>query len=401
MKGARGKILYIGKATSLRTRVGSYFVRPADDRIAAMVRQVRSIEYEKTPTAIEALILEAKLIKKHQPPYNVMEKDDKSFVHLAFTRDPFPRPVLIRGHELARLPKRSFLRTFGPFRSSAAVRAALDALRRSFPWTECRPGRDRPCFYRHLGLCPGVCTGEIASAEYRRIISGLMRYFSGERAAVLRTMQREMREAAAAHRFEVAASLRDRIRALVHIRDIAVMKRDDARLDEYIDIFGRIEGYDISNIGGESAVGSMVVFVDGEPRKREYRTFAIRGVSGPNDTAMMEEVLRRRFARAAGDDGDEWPRPDLILVDGGVGQLNAAKRALEAYGMRIPLVGIAKGFDRKQDVLVFDKGDLELARLVQAFKTLLQRVRDEAHRFGLWYHRRRRGKHFLPDHAEP
>lgn len=389
MKDGRGRLMYIGKATSLRTRVSSYFSRPQEPRIASMVSRIRAIDYQVTPTAVEALMLEAKLIKKRQPPYNVMEKDDKSFVHLVFTREPFPKPVLIRGHELARMPKRQFLGTFGPFRSASAVRAALDALRRSFPWTTCSPGRKRPCFYRHLGLCPGVCTGDVTSAEYKRIIRGLMRFFSGDRAAVVRDMRRQMTAASKEGRYEDAAEYRDRLWALEHVRDIAVMKRDDAKLEEFIDVFGRVEGYDISNISGTDATGSMVVFEDGEPKKGEYRQFHVKTVEGPNDVAMMTEVLRRRFGHK------EWRMPDLVLVDGGVGQMNAARKVFASYGLRIPLVGIAKGPDRKRDELVYDRADHELARLVHAFKPLLQRLRDEAHRFAVKTHRGRRAKSFL------
>jgi len=397
MKDADGKLLYIGKATSLRSRVGSYFTRPADARIEKMVTKIASIEYRETPTAVEALVLEAALIKKHQPPYNVMEKDDKSFVYLGFTREDYPQPVLVRGHELARMPKRRFIATFGPFRSASAVRAALDALRKAFPWTTCRPGRKRPCFYRHLRLCPGVCTGDITPDAYREIIDRLIGFFSGKRTAVIKEMRAAMDAASKDERFEDAADLRDRLWALEHVRDIAVLKREDAALDRFIDIFGRIEGYDISNIGGKDAVGSMVVFVDGEPRRSAYRIFGIRTVEGSNDTAMMAEVFDRRFARSLRKTKGErsWPLPDLILVDGGVGQMNVARKALEKYGLHIPLVGIAKGFDRKQDELVYDKKDIELARLVQAFKPVLQHVRDEAHRFAITSHRRKRGKRFL------
>lgn len=400
MKDAAGKLLYIGKATSLRTRVTSYFTRPHDARIAAMVSKIRSIDYEETPTTVEALILEANLIKKHQPPYNVMEKDDKSFVYLGFTKEEFPQPVLVRGHELARMPKGGFLRTFGPYHSAASVRAALDAVRKTFPWTTCRPGRTRPCFYRHLKLCPGVCTGDISAKGYQRIIKRLMQFFEGKRVAVVREMEREMRAAAKAHRYEDAADLRDRLYALDHIRDIAVLKKEDAGLDKFVDLFGRIEGYDISNTGGKEAVGSMVVFKDGEPAKKQYRTFAIKWVRGSNDTAMMEEVIRRRFAHGgAGERGSrgagEWEMPDLLLIDGGVGQLNAVKSALRSHGLSIPMVGIAKGPDRDKDELVYDHGDHELARLVTAFKPTLLRVRDEAHRFAVAFHRRKRGKKFL------
>lgn len=396
MKDAAGKLLYIGKATSLRTRVGSYFVRPADARIAKMVTLIRAIDYQETPTAVEALMLESKLIKKHQPPYNVMEKDDKSFVHLAFTREPFPKPVLIRAYELARMPKRQFLKVYGPFGSAASVRASLDALRKSFPWTACRPGQKRPCFYRHLGLCPGVCTGEITSAQYKKIIRRLTRFFEGGRATVVKEMQAEMKRAAKEQRYEDAAELRNRLFALDHVRDATVLKDEGRRDGDFIDIFGRVEAYDISNISGKDAVGSMTVLIDGEPKKSEYRIFGIKDVQGPNDVAMMAETLRRRFARSVKPaDGNAWPLPDLVLIDGGAAQMQAAKSVLDSYGLKIPLVGIAKGPDRKQDELVYDKSDYELSRLVHAFKPLLQRVRDEAHRFAVSWHRKKRAKSFL------
>jgi len=390
MKDRSGAILYVGKATSLRTRVSGYFVRPADARIAKMVGLISRIDYLETPTTIEALILEAKLIKKYQPPYNILEKDDKSFVHLAFTREPYPRPVLIRGHELARLPQRRFLRTFGPFHSAASVQAALDTLRRPFPWTLCRPGARRPCFYRHLGLCPGVCTGDISPADYRKIIRQLMAFFGGRRRSIVRGLEMTMRAAAKVQRYEEAAAARNRLRALEHVQDIAVLKDENAALDEFINVFGRIEGYDISNISGTDAVGSLAVFIDGRPKKSEYRRFRIKTVAGANDTAMIAEVLGRRFARSTGRTGRRWPLPDLILVDGGTGQLNAARRILGRYRSAIPLVGLAKGPDRKRDELVYDKSDHELARLASAFKPLLQHLRDEAHRFAISYHRQRR-----------
>lgn len=391
MKDAAGKTMYIGKATSLRNRVTSYFSRPADARIEAMVTKIRTIDYQETPTAIEALMLEAQLIKKHQPPYNVDEKDDKSFLHLAFTREPFPKPVLIRGHELARMPKKQFLYTFGPFKSAFAVQSALDTLRRTFPWTTCSPNRGRPCFYRHLHQCPGVCTGEITSAEYTKIIRDLARFFRGDRAGVVRTMRAHMKRAAAAKRYEEAAEIRDRLFALDHIRDIAGMKREDAALEKFIDVFGRVEGYDISNTLGQDSVASMVVFQDGEPKKSEYRKFKIKTVEGANDVASIAEVMRRRFTHS----GEGWRMPDLVLVDGGVPQVSAAKKALDALGVKVPLVGMAKGPDRKGDELIFDKSDYELQRLVAAFKPLLKRVRDEAHRFAIAFHRSRRAKSFL------
>ena len=394
MKDAAGKLLYIGKATSLKMRVSSYFVRPADARIAKMVTLIAEIDYQEVGTVIEALLLEAKLIKKFQPPYNVMEKDDRSWVYLVFTAEPFPRPLLMREHELLRLPKKQFIKTFGPFRSAVSVQSALDALRRSFPWSTCKPPTKklpRPCFYRHLGLCAGVCTGDITSLAYKKMLRGLFGFFVNGRERTVSTLRKQMSTAAKEKKFEEAATLRDRLYHLEHIRDIVLLQREHsiALPTSGINIFGRIEGYDISNISGQHAVGSMIVFVDGEAKKSEYRQFHIQSVTGPNDIAMLAEVLRRRFSH------ESWPLPDILLIDGGVGQVNIAKQVLEEYHRYIPIIGIAKGPDRKQDELVFNKSDHELARLSIAFKTLLQRVRDEAHRFAVSAHRKFRAKNWL------
>jgi excinuclease ABC subunit C len=398
-RDARGRLLYIGKATSLKTRVNSHFVRPHDARIAKMTEQADSIEYIETPTAVEALMLESRLIKKHQPHYNVLSKDDKSYIHLAFTKEDFPRPVFIRQHELARLPKSQFLKVLGPFRSAGSVQAALDATRKAFPWTECRPPKPgksgRPCFYRHLGQCPGVCTAEIKPAEYRKIIRQLIRFLEGGRDKVTAELEAAMSKAAAEDRFEDAALIRDRLAALNQVRDLSVLKREEPTGLKPIDIYGRIEGYDISNISGTDTVGSLVTFVDGRPRKSQYRKFIVQSVDGPDDTKAMAEVLMRRLEHApsrAKSASQAWPLPDLILVDGGVGQVNAANQVLKKAGMPIPVVGIAKGPDRKGEELVFAKNDYELARLTAAFKPLLLKVRDEAHRFAITFHRQRRSR---------
>jgi len=200
-------------------------------------------------------------------------------------------------------------------------------------------------------------------------------------------------------RFEEAAAIRGQIFALEHIQDVAVLTREESdyfgkprRADLAVNVFGRVEGYDISNISGTSAVGSMVVFVDGEPSKKDYRKFRIKTVEGANDYAMLEEVLLRRFARAESDQAERWPLPDLVMVDGGLGQVNVANNVLADRNLKIPVIGIAKGFDRKQDQLVFDRTNQELARVAAEYKEILQRLRDEAHRFAIGYHRKLRGK---------
>ena len=392
MKDARGKILYIGKATSLKNRVGSYFTRPSSARIAEMVRRIRRIDYERTGTAIEALILEANLIKKHQPPYNVLERDDKSFLYVVITKDAYPRLMFVRGHELDRAGEGAYKAVFGPYTSTASLKASLELIRKIFPWSSCEPGQKRPCFNYHLRRCPGVCIGAISRRAYGGIVRNVILFLQGKYGLIVRKLEREMKRAAAQEEFERAAALRNQLRALEHIQDIAIIKRDfyeEPHAEESVNVFGRIEGYDISNIGGAQAVGSMVVFENGEPKKSEYRKFRIKTVHGSNDVAMLAEVLRRRFANT------DWPKPDIILIDGGPGQVNAARRALAEAGAKIPIIGIAKGPDRKKDEFIYERGNWELARITELYSYILKHVRDESHRFAIRYHRRIRGREFL------
>ncbi|MBI2475350.1 excinuclease ABC subunit UvrC [Candidatus Uhrbacteria bacterium] len=384
-----GALLYVGKATSLRNRVNSYFTKPASDRIAEMVLHIARIEYITTPTVIEALILEANQIKAKKPKYNILQRDDKSFLYLAITNEPFPRPTLIRGHELEHTSSKNFLKVFGPYTSSASLKKALDIIRKAIPWSECQPpevtGRTRPCFYSHIGKCPGVCIGSISKKDYRAIIRQLILFFEGKKKEIIRQIERDMKLASKELRFEKAAELKRHLFALEHIQDIALISKDDIDNDSQ----GRIEAYDISNISGTSAVGSMVVFEEGKPSKKQYRKFKIKTVKGSNDVAMLEEVLRRRLLRAK-NFPNAWSLPQVIIIDGGEGQVNRARKILEEMNIIIPVVGIAKGFDRKQDRFVFDHTNLELLSLVNRKKELLQRARDEAHRFAVQYHRKLR-----------
>jgi excinuclease ABC subunit C len=411
-----GELLYVGKATSLRKRVGSYFTKAHDGRIAEMVSRIARIDYLETPTVIEALVLEANQIKAKKPRYNVLMADDKTYLYLVITNEKFPRPLLMRGLELEKfgvhpfdpaLPKeakKKFLRVFGPYTSGHQLKKALDLLRRSIPWSDCQPpaitGRTRSCFNVHIGKCPGVCAGVVDAKTYRRIIRHLILFFEGKKAELIRMMEREMKAAAKAHRFEEAARLRNNVHALQHIRDVALITKEDVELPfertkaAGIDLDGRIEAYDISNISGTAAVGSMVVFEEGRPAKSLYRKFRIKTVVGSNDFASMAEVLRRRLSRAAkGEKG--WPLPQVMVIDGGEGQVSAVKRVMDELGVHVPMLGIAKGFDRKQDRLVYDRGDLELAKVIHRGKELFQKARDESHRFAVSYHRKLRGKKSL------
>ncbi|MCH8049746.1 GIY-YIG nuclease family protein [Patescibacteria group bacterium] len=409
-----GGLLYVGKATSLNRRVASYFTKAHDDRIAELVLKIAWIDYIETPTVIEALVLEANQIKAHKPTYNILQRDDKSFLYLVITNEDYPRPLLMRGLELYRLginpfdselsakAKKKFIAVFGPYTSGHSLRKALEYIRRIIPWSDCQPpsvtGRRRPCFYRHIHKCPGVCTGEISKTEYRKIIRRLILFFEGKKAQLIKQLGRDMKKAAKDKKFEEAARLRNNIFALEHIQDVALITKEDISLpfsevkdEEIIDLDGRIEAYDISNISGTSAVGAMVVFKEGKPAKDSYRKFRIRTVKKVDDVAMMEEMMRRRIKRAE-QYQKSWGLPEVMVIDGGKGQVNRVQKVLDEFGLHVPVIGIAKGFDRKQDRLVFDRENLELARIATRGKELFQKARDEAHRFAVKYHRQVRSR---------
>lgn len=386
MKNARGTVIYVGKATSLKRRVSSYFQKAHDARIAEMVSKIRSIDYSVTGTVIEALLLEANLIKRYWPPYNILAKDNKSWLYLAFTKDDYPKPVFIRGHDLDEQSSKKYKAVFGPYTSPKSVRAALDFLRRIFPWSTCEPGQKRACFYVHLGQCPGVCIGTADKKEYQKTIRDLIRFFQGKKEAIIKGYERDMKKAAKEKRFEDAAVLRNRINALQHIQDIAILKKEDTRPEGTRDPFGRIEGYDISTISGTSTVASMVVFERGAPAKAEYRKFRISNDAAKDDFSAIREALTRRFRHS------EWRTPDLLLIDGGAGQVQAALDVLTSIDKNIPVVGIAKGRERKRNDLIVPPSQDALRTKLEPHLDLLISVRDEAHRFAITYHRKVRSK---------
>lgn len=393
MKDATGTVLYVGRATSLNRRVRQHFERPHSRGIEEMTKRVAAIEYVEKTSVLEALILEANLIKYYWPKYNVSGKDQKSFLYLAITREDFPKPLLIRGQAMDESSPKKYKAVFGPYTSPRSLRAALDFIRKIFPWSTCEAGKKRPCFFAHLKLCPGVCVNAIEKKAYQKTIRGLIRFFEGKKESVLKAMRREMERAAREKRYEKAAALRDTIFSLEHIQDVAVLKREDDYADRIktgeasVNLFGRVEGYDVSNISETSTVASMVVFENGASAKNEYRKFCIRSVHGVNDTAAMREALMRRFRHP-------WHKPDLILVDGGLPQVRAAESVIHHLTLGIPVIGIAKGQDRKRNDLVCSKRNKELCDLCEQYKAMLVRIRDEAHRFAITYHRKLRGKFF-------
>lgn len=384
MKNSRGEIIYVGKAGNLKKRVASYFLRPQDSRISMLVSEIAKIDYKKTDTVIEALILEADLIKKYSPKYNIKDKDDKSFLFVGITKEKFPRIILVRGKDVKKDECPIF---FGPFTSASSIREALRIIRKIFPYSihpENKAGKfSRPCFDYEIGLCPGVCVFADASArkEYLKNIKNIKLFFEGKKKQVLKNLEKDMKEAAKKQDFEKAEKNKRKIFALKHIQDIALIQSETWFPTG---VGFRIEGYDISNISGASAVGSMVVFVHGAADKSHYRKFKIRTVFQSDDTGMLREVLTRRFSRHA----DDWPLPNLILIDGGVPQVNAAKQVLNELALVIPVVGIAKGPERKKNEFF---GNIPSG----VKEETLIRVRDEAHRFAIAYHKKVRGREFM------
>ena len=211
MKGTNGRLLYVGKATSLLRRVSSYFQRPQNDRISEMVSKIQSIDYIEQSSALEALILEANLIKEKQPPYNVLGKDQKSFLYVVLTKDEYPRVEFIRGSDFKDESHREYKAVFGPYTSGRSLRAAMDVIRRAIPWSTCKPDQKRPCFDAHVGRCPGVCIRKISPKTYGIIIRDLIRFLSGKKADILKSMTREMKASAKAKEFERAGELRNKI----------------------------------------------------------------------------------------------------------------------------------------------------------------------------------------------
>jgi excinuclease ABC subunit C len=395
MKDGNGRILYIGKAGNLKRRVSSYFLRPHDSRIEKLVSEIRDIDYKKTESSLEALILEAELIKKHEPPFNIKEKDDKSFLYVEITDEEFPRVLLSRGKKLEKqsheVKTRKF--KFGPFTSASSIREALRIIRRIFPYNIHPPEKikkfGRTCFDYEIGLCPGVCAGLINKADYAKNVRNIKLLFEGKKSKILKNLEKEMKSASRLMEFEKAEKLKRQIFALRHIQDVALIADEQIRnsirepADKVQNSEKRIEGYDISNISGTSAVGSMVVFTNGQPDKNEYRKFRIRTIKKSDDVGMLKEVLRRRFPRTLPAGG--WPLPALILIDGGKGQVNGAKKVLEEIGLRIPVIGIAKGAKRKKNEFI--------GEIPKGFDTkMLIKVRNEAHRFAISYHRALRGR---------
>lgn len=372
------EILYIGKATSLRDRVKSYFSR---DLIATrgpllvdMIVQADRIDHQKTDSVLEALILEAELIKKHQPRYNTKEKDNKSFNYVCITNEKIPKVLVVRGRKL---DKKNYKKVFGPFPNGMQLREAMRIIRKIFPYFDNHSDKKQNYqFYKQLSLIP--------EKDQENNIKNLILFFQGKKRQVIVGLRKDMMKYAKEKEFELAGEIKKKIFALEHINDVALIKDDliNFSKDTSGKVF-RIEAYDIAHMSGKNMVGVMTVVSNGQSDNSEYRKFIIETQKDANDTGALEEILSRRFRHT------EWGMPDLIVVDGGTAQVNVAKQVLSRYQYEIPVVGVVKDDRHKAKALMGDE------KIILSHKKSIILANVESHRFAITFHRTKRGKAFL------
>jgi len=406
-KDAQGRVLYVGKAKDLRSRVSSYFQNSADlarsrgPEIVRMVSQTVDVDFLDCETEVDALLKENRLIKDIQPPFNERQRDDKSFPYLEITTsDDFP------GVYVTRKPRPRGSKLYGRFVNAAGLREAVNNLQKVFQFRTCELEIDdgdesrrhfRPCLLHAIKRCTAPCAALISKDDYRKDVDRLRRFLASKRSVVLRQLRKEMDAAAAAQQYEQAGHIRDQIKALESLSlsgDPQADVQPEVFFIDPADGLNRLagilelespprilEGIDIANLQGDESCGSLVCFIDGRPFKSGYRRFKIRSVEGIDDYAMIREVITRRYRRAA--TGEEL-YPDVILIDGGLGQLHAALEAFSDMDLRPPMVvALAK---REEELYIQARSrPIRLQRNDPALR-LLQQVRDEAHRFVQHYH---------------
>ncbi len=446
MRDRAGGILYIGKARNLHKRVSSYFMNRAahTPHIRAMVAAISHVDYIPAASEREALLIEQSLINQIKPQFNVMLRDDKSYPYVKLTmNEDFPRLFLTR------TVRRDGAKYFGPYPSVGYVRHLLKYLwnHRFFLLRPCEYGfseghplprqQARQCLYYHTKECPAPCVGRISAKDYRKIEKEAETFFRGDFHKLKDVWQREMQQASKGMDYEKAAALRDNLAALEHMEERVTVR--EVKMDELEERVGRsraitelqqaldlkkpplrIECFDISHLQGMETVASLVVFEYGIPKKQDYRKFKIRSVAGIDDFASMAEVVGRRYRRLI---SEGKTLPDLILIDGGKGQLRAAVGALKksflksppplrgrtevggaphpnlpprgGKGVMPPITALAK---HEEELFLPDKAEsIRLADDSPALH-LVQHIRDEAHRFAVTFHRQRRAKHLLDSH---
>ncbi len=349
-----GKVLYVGRATSLHNRLSQYFLSGLDDRIKEMVHLAKTIKTIETKTLLEAIILEAKYIKRYWPKYNIKDKDDRSFIYIIISKKDWAYPFIVRGKDLNKYQIKDYY-IFGPYQSTILIKNALRIIRRIFPYGTCQPNSSKACFDYQIGLCPGSCVGKIKKKDYNKNIKSIILLLSGQKENLLK---------------KLSLANPNQAQALKHLQDVSLLERDKNLSDIY---FNRIEAYDISHLAGQENYGSMVVFdSQGEVDKNEYRLFKIKNEFFSDDLRALSEVLNRRLKH------QDWLYPDLILIDGGRPQIDFLSKIFKKYNIN-NVVGLSKFAG---DELVFLKtATKDFKDKVLNIKDILLQARDEAHRF--------------------
>lgn len=409
LKDENGKILYVGKAKDLKKRVSSYFSNKAlDAKTIQLVSKVTNIDTIRVSSEIEAFLLEASLIKKHKPFYNIKLIDDKSYPVIEVTTNNNPSVTITR----KKSDKNALY--FGPYSDAGSLKVVLKLIRKIFPYQSVKNHPKRKCLYFHLGLCPCVLVMADNILVYKKNLKNLEKFLDGKKDEVLKTLIKERDAFSKKEEFEMAKITQEKIDRITLITSetydpFHYMNKPDfyfERIEKevlslkeilkpYFTNLGnleRIECYDISNISGKLATGSMVVFTNGDKNSKEYRRFKIRTKDTPDDFHMMKEMLSRRL------DNDNWPKPSLLVIDGGKGQVGVALQALTNMGKSFPVIGLAK----REEIIVVPvkkQSGVEFIEVKLPHSTpginLLRRIRDEAHRFAITYHRLLRKKKFL------
>lgn len=378
-----GTILYIGKATSLKDRVRSYFnpdlMQSRGLRLVTMVTIASTITYQETDSVLEALLLESKFIKKYSPMYNAKEKDNKSFTCVVITKEKFARVLVMRIRDFEKkFSKKDYQAVYGPFTSLTQLRLAMKIIRKLFPYRDtCEVNQGKPCFNAQIHLCPGVCTGSISETEYKKHINNIRKLFDGKKNDIKKSLEKDMKEYAKKHLFEKATIVRNTLFALNHIKDISLIREDE--IISFKDIDFRVEAYDVAHISGTSRVGVMVVVEGKEKAKNEYRKFKLEEKVN-DDYEGLRQILLRRFSHK------EWRYPDLVVIDGGIAHKRVGEQVLAHLGLLIPCVSVVKDERHKPKDILGDKA------YINNYKKEILLANGEAHRFAITYHKTLRDK---------
>lgn len=380
--GTKREIIYIGKATSLKQRLQSYFgkdiVEKRSSLIEKMVIEAKSIEWTATDSVLEAMLMETNLIRTHKPLYNTRSKDDKSFNHIIITKEEFPRVLIVRGKDI---DSYIYSDIYGPFPNGALFKEALKIIRKLFQFYDSVSPTDtqkhkmhkgKLDFNRQIGLYPEECTKQ----EYAQTIKHLQLFFEGKKEEIIADLEKQMLLFAKKEKFEEAQQIKKKIFALQHIQDVSLLKREvkTYRDDKSI----RIEAYDIAHLQGDNMVGVMVVNEGEVSVPSEYRKFIIKNCTGPDDTKALYEILHRRFAHT------EWQFPNIVVVDGGVAQKNVALKVLKEHSLMIPVIGVVKDTHHKPSHFLGPQ------KLIVEHKDAILYANAESHRFAITFHRSKR-----------